>query len=87
VTDSGTGIPNDKLEGIFDTFYTTKRHGTGLGLSIARTIVEVYGGKIWAENRTEGGAVLQFTLPIAELQPDLTFNAPGKAKSRGRKDR
>ena len=64
VSDSGTGIPEHKLGDIFDTFYTTKADGTGLGLSIARTIVETYGGKIWAENRREGGAVFRFTLPL-----------------------
>src|SRR5262245_23296363 len=64
VSDSGTGIPDHKLSEIFDTFYTTKDHGTGLGLTIARTIVETYGGKIWAENRDEGGAVFRFTLPL-----------------------
>jgi signal transduction histidine kinase len=64
VSDSGTGIPEHKLGEIFDTFYTTKEHGTGLGLSIARTIVETYGGKIWAENRPVGGAVIRFTLPL-----------------------
>jgi signal transduction histidine kinase len=64
VSDSGTGIHEHKLREIFDTFYTTKEHGTGLGLSIARTIVETYGGKIWAENRPEGGAVIRFTLPL-----------------------
>jgi signal transduction histidine kinase len=64
VSDSGTGIPDHKLSEIFDTFYTTKEHGTGLGLTIARTIVETYGGKIWAENREEGGAVFRFTLPL-----------------------
>ena len=64
VSDAGTGIPEQQLNKIFDTFYTTKEHGTGLGLSIARTIVETYGGKIWAENRPEGGAVLRFTLPL-----------------------
>jgi len=64
VGDSGTGIPAHQLSEIFDTFYTTKAHGTGLGLSIARTIVESYGGKIWAENRPEGGAVFRFTLPL-----------------------
>jgi signal transduction histidine kinase len=64
VGDSGTGIPEQKLGDIFDTFYTTKVQGTGLGLSIARTIVENYGGKIWAENRVGGGAVFRFTLPL-----------------------
>jgi signal transduction histidine kinase len=59
-----TGIPAHQLSEIFDTCYTTKAHGTGLGLSIARTIVENYGGKIWAENRPEGGAAFHFTLPL-----------------------
>jgi signal transduction histidine kinase len=66
VSDSGTGIPRDKLKDIFETFYTTKQQGTGLGLSIARTIVETYGGRIWAENGTAGGAIFRFTLPLAE---------------------
>src|SRR5262249_8691170 len=64
VSDSGTGIPEQNLGKIFDTFYTTKEHGTGLGLSIARTIVETYGGKIGAENRPVGGAVIRFPLPL-----------------------
>jgi signal transduction histidine kinase len=64
VSDTGTGIPNQKLSKIFDTFYTTKEHGTGLGLSIARTIIEACGGRIWAENRDVGGAVFRFTLPL-----------------------
>jgi len=64
VSDSGPGIPADKMKKVFDTFYTTKKKGIGLGLSIARTIVESYGGKIWAENRIEGGAVFRFTLPL-----------------------
>jgi signal transduction histidine kinase len=66
VTDTGTGIPKDRLEGIFEPFYTTKAQGTGLGLSIAHTIVKTYGGKIWAENRPGGGAVFRFTLPLAQ---------------------
>jgi signal transduction histidine kinase len=66
VSDSGTGIPADKLKAIFEAFYTTKQQGTGLGLSIARTIIETYGGRIWAENRAGGGAVFRFTLPLAE---------------------
>jgi len=66
VTDSGPGIPDQKISEIFDAFYTTKEHGTGLGLSIARTIIETYGGKIWAENRAEGGAVIHFTIPLSQ---------------------
>jgi len=66
VADTGTGIPPERLNKVFDTFYTTKRQGTGLGLSIARTIIETYGGKIWAENRTGGGAMFCFTLPLSK---------------------
>jgi signal transduction histidine kinase len=69
VSDSGTGISNAKLKGVFDAFYTTKARGTGLGLSIVRTIVETHGGKIWAENRPGGGAVFRFTLPLAKANP------------------
>ena len=65
VADSGTGIPQDKIAGIFEPFYTTKPQGTGLGLSISRAIIEAYSGKIWAENRPEGGATFRFMLPIA----------------------
>jgi signal transduction histidine kinase len=66
IADCGCGIPKEKLESIFATFYTTKQQGTGLGLTIARTIIETYGGKIWAENRAEGGAVFRFRLPLSE---------------------
>jgi signal transduction histidine kinase len=64
VRDSGPGIPDDQLAAVFETFYTTKEQGTGLGLSIARTIVETHGGKLWAENCAEGGALFRFTLPL-----------------------
>ena len=50
-------------EHLFDAFWTTKEGGMGIGLSISRTIVEAHGGKIWGENRPEGGAVFRFTLP------------------------
>ena len=64
VSDSGAGIPEGRLDEVFDTFYTTKENGTGLGLSVARTIIETYEGKIWAENQVGGGAVFRFTLPL-----------------------
>ena len=66
VLDTGVGIPEHKLNDIFELFVTTKQQGTGLGLSIARTIVEMYGGRIWAENRREGGAAFRFVLPLAK---------------------
>jgi signal transduction histidine kinase len=66
VSDSGKGIPESDLASIFDAFVTTKPDGTGLGLPIARTILESYGGDIWAENRNRG-AVLCFTIPPAKV--------------------
>jgi signal transduction histidine kinase len=65
VSDSGKGIPDANLASIFDAFVTSKPQGTGLGLAIARTILESYGGDIWAENR-QRGAVFCFRLPLAK---------------------
>ena len=65
VTDSGTGIPADRLEAIFGSFVTTKPSGMGMGLSIARGLIETHGGRLWAENDAGGGASFRFTLSIA----------------------
>jgi signal transduction histidine kinase len=65
ISDSGTGISEEILAHIFDPFVTTKPQGTGLGLPIARTILESYGGTIWAENRLRG-ALFCFTIPLAK---------------------
>jgi signal transduction histidine kinase len=66
VVDAGIGIPADRLDRLFDSFYTSKDHGMGLGLSISRSIVEAHGGRIFASNNPAGGATFRFTLPIAE---------------------
>ena len=66
VNDSGRGIPTDKLTHIFDPFFTTKPNGMGMGLPISRTIITAHSGRLWAENKEEGGASFRFTLPIAE---------------------
>ena len=68
VMDSGHGIPADKLRTVFESFFTTKEHGMGLGLSIARSIVELHGGKIWADNNADAGATFTFTLPGPDRQ-------------------
>jgi signal transduction histidine kinase len=67
ISDSGKGIPESNLASIFDAFVTTKPQGTGLGLPIARTILESYGGDIWAENR-QRGAAFSFRLPLAKAK-------------------
>jgi two-component system, LuxR family, sensor kinase FixL len=64
VQDTGTGIPPEKLESIFDPFVTSKRDGLGMGLSICRSIVERHGGRIWAANNPDRGATFSITLPI-----------------------
>ena len=64
VSDRGPGIPEDKLNEIFEPFFTSKAEGMGMGLSIARTIVEAHNGQIWAENRDHGGASFRIRLPL-----------------------
>jgi two-component system sensor kinase FixL len=65
VRDTGRGVPADKLERIFDPFFSTKSKGIGMGLSISRSIMDTHGGRLWAENNVDGGATFRFTLPIA----------------------
>jgi signal transduction histidine kinase len=65
ISDSGPGIPPDKLARVFDPFFTTKEQGMGIGLSIARSIILAHEGRIWAENQTEGGAVFHLSLPLS----------------------
>ncbi|KRR11358.1 hypothetical protein CQ12_29135 [Bradyrhizobium jicamae] len=65
ISDSGPGIPSDKLSQVFDPFFTTKDQGMGIGLSIARSIILAHKGNIWAENQSGGGATFHFTLPLA----------------------
>jgi C4-dicarboxylate-specific signal transduction histidine kinase len=63
VSDSGHGIPSDRLPHIFEPFFTTKSTGLGIGLAITQAIVNTHGGRIWAENNPGGGASFRFTLP------------------------
>ena len=67
VSDTGPGIPADKLEAIFDRYLQVRsgdRRGVGLGLYISRCIVQGHGGRIWASNGPNGGATVSFALPL-----------------------
>jgi len=63
VSDTGVGLPAEKLDQIFNAFFTTKPQGTGMGLAISRSIIESHGGHLWAEANNERGAIFRFTLP------------------------
>ena len=69
VSDTGVGIPTNKLEEVFDRFLQitqNDRRGVGLGLYISKAIVQGHGGRIWAENRRGDGSTFCFTLPLQE---------------------
>ena len=66
VKDRGPGINEALIKRIFEAFYTTKPQGMGMGLSICKSIIEAHGGRLWAENHPEGGAMFSFTVPICE---------------------
>jgi signal transduction histidine kinase/CHASE3 domain sensor protein len=72
VEDNGSGIPVDKMDNLFKTFYQVdtslarKHGGTGLGLVICKGIIEDHGGKIWIDRNYTHGTSIKFTLPIAK---------------------
>ena len=63
VMDTGVGIPPEKIEQIFNPFFTSKPEGTGMGLAISRSIIGAHGGRLWAVSNPESGATFHFTLP------------------------
>ena len=67
VTDTGEGIHSDILPRLFTKFATKSNIGTGLGLYISKNIVASHGGKMWAENNSDGrGATFSFSLPVTQ---------------------
>jgi two-component system sensor histidine kinase KdpD len=73
VEDTGEGLPPEAPARMFERFWrgdpARSGTGTGLGLAIARGLVEAHGGRIWAENRPQGGARVSFTLPTGARPP------------------
>jgi PAS domain S-box-containing protein len=80
VADQGRGVPDDKLDSIFQRFNqvdasdSRNRGGSGLGLAISQSIVTAHGGRIWAEKNEPAGTRLQFTIPLA-LRPAISTPA------------
>ena len=74
VSDTGIGIPEERMNRLFQSFSqvdasTTRRFGgTGLGLAISKSLVEIMGGRIWAESREGGGSVFHFTITARPAQ-------------------
>ena len=87
VADRGPGLPVGQEERIFEKFYQVapgSARGAGLGLTICRSIIEAHGGRIWAANRPEGGAVFSFTIPLVEGAPLLDKTLPEMEKNLNR---
>jgi CheY-like chemotaxis protein len=85
VTDTGSGIPSDKLEAIFEPYEQGSQPngrrsvGTGLGLSISRQLVQIMGGKIWAESDLGHGSTFHVMLPLALSSSEVT--SPSSTRS------
>jgi signal transduction histidine kinase len=75
IKDSGIGIDNEILPRLFTKFATKSDQGTGLGLFIVKKIIEAHGGRIWAENNSNGrGSTFYFTLPIIKTTMKEAIN-------------
>jgi signal transduction histidine kinase len=73
VQDTGEGIPEGELAGIFDKYAQVKnkkrkedRQGTGLGLTFCKLVVEAHKGRIWVDSKLGAGSTFSFTLPISQ---------------------
>ncbi len=86
VKDTGIGMPQDKMDRLFKPFtqleyvISRKRDGAGLGLAICKELVELMGGKIWAESEEGKGSIFRFTIPV-ETVPGKQLDLAGKDKA------
>jgi signal transduction histidine kinase len=86
VEDNGTGIPAEKADNLFKSFYqidttiTRKHGGTGLGLAICKGIIEGHGGNIWIDKNYTVGTSIRFSLPIGGTNSKDQDKESGKSK-------
>jgi signal transduction histidine kinase len=88
VKDTGLGIPTDHLDSVFQEFTqvdsttTRKAGGTGLGLPISRRLIEMHGGKLWAESSGQSGegSTFNILLPVEAIVTDATMSEPLEKK-------
>jgi len=76
IADTGGGIPQEKINRIFEPFYTTKKKGSGLGLMIVQRIIREHGGRIDLESRVQHGTTFRIWLPLRERHPRLLAAGP-----------
>ncbi|WP_198524874.1 sensor histidine kinase [Niameybacter massiliensis] len=73
VSDNGVGIPENRLQYIFNRFtqvdntLTRKCEGSGIGLSLVKSLVEMHGGHVWAQSQLNEGTTVTFSLPIRQV--------------------
>jgi len=83
VQDNGAGIDPERVNSIFEPFYTTKPDGLGLGLSISRSIIETMGGNLGVVCNDGSGVIFRFTLPIEGNGGSCNFSGAIPSKARG----
>jgi nitrogen fixation/metabolism regulation signal transduction histidine kinase len=86
VEDNGPGFDTGSISQVFDPYVTTKPKGTGLGLAIVKKLVEEHVGTIVAENRKQGGAIVNIRLPLNEAAREQMI-AKGSNRAEKRRER
>lgn len=82
VTDDGIGIPAKDLPRVFERFFQVESHltrrfgGMGLGLTVAKAMIELHGGRIWAESEEGRGSTFTFLLPVQQMHPSAPSSNP-----------